>query len=935
LSEFTIGQRWISNTEAELGLGIVSVVETRHTTITYPAAGEQRVYASNNAPLTRVLFRVGETIRDNESNTLVIANIIEDDGYLTYTGIDQNSEEVEWGEVEIDCTIQFSKPQDRLFAGQIDKLRDYKLRYQTLQHQHRLSHSSVQGMIGPRVQLLEHQLYIANEVGSRYAPRVLLADEVGLGKTIEAGLIIHQQLINGLSQRVLITVPDSLAHQWLVEMLRRFNLHFTLLDQNRCNALVESGEDNPFESAQLVLCTISLLTENQTRLQQALECDWDLMVVDEAHHLEWHPQQASDAYTCIEQLAQKSLGLLLLTATPEQLGIDGHFARLRLLDPDRYFDLNKFLQEQKNYHPVNDLVQVLLNDSNALVNDQDLQEKLKQLLGTSVEIPIDLTPENLIRTRDKVIDQLLDQHGTGRVLFRNTRAAVKGFPHRHMHSYGLHEDEYFQVDEHQGSETINADNPKVKWLVQWLKQHRQEKVLVICSSADTALDLDMHLNLRAGLRSSSFHEGLSLLERDRAAAYFADEEDGAQVLVCSEIGSEGRNFQFAHNLVMYDLPLNPDLIEQRIGRLDRIGQTSDVQIHLPYYCDSAEETHLQWLHQGLNCFERVCPVGQQIYQQFADELHDLINSHQPDKLSDLIERTRARTDSTLEELQKGRDRLLELNSCKPEKAALLSSALNEFDESSELQAYLDSAFNIYGVDCDKHSENAVVIHPSDHMQTQHFPSLPDEGMTATYSRQHALSREDIHYLTWEHPMARGVMDMVTGSELGNTSLCTIKLPPLKPGSLLVEAIFQFSCPAPKYLQVHRFTESTSLRLLCDSQNKSLGHIITIEHIDNLGEKVKRPMAKQLVHHARTDIEKICLHLESEAQTYEKSLIKVAINNLTDFYSIELNRLHALAKVNPNIRQEEIDYCQTLQTEGLKALQNGQLRLDAIRVIVAT
>ena len=85
-----------------------------------------------------------------------------------------------------------------------------------------------------------------------------------------------------------------------------------------------------------------------------------------------------------------------------------------------------------------------------------------------------------------------------------------------------------------------------------------------------------------GIRATLFHEGMSLIERDRAAAWFADPEEGAQVLICSEIGSEGRNFQFAHHLVLFDLPSNPDLLEQRIGRLDRIGQNAVIKIHVPY-----------------------------------------------------------------------------------------------------------------------------------------------------------------------------------------------------------------------------------------------------------------------------------------------------------------------------------------------------------------
>src|SRR5690606_27570682 len=147
-------------------------------------------------------------------------------------------------------------------------------------------------------------------------------------------------------------------------------------------------------------------------------------------------------------------------------------------------------------------------------------------------------------------------------------------------------------------------DPRVEGVAGWLEQHRRHKVLVFCGYADTDQSLVDYLRLRTGLLPPLFHEGLSLLERDRAVAYFADLEEGAQVLVCSEIGSEGRNFQFAHDLVMFDLPLNPDLLEQRIGRLDRIGQTQTVNIHVPVYPGgenqhSAQQKLLNWYHQGL------------------------------------------------------------------------------------------------------------------------------------------------------------------------------------------------------------------------------------------------------------------------------------------------------------------------------------------------
>ena len=125
-----------------------------------------------------------------------------------------------------------------------------------------------------------------------------------------------------------------------------------------------------------------------------------------------------------------------------------------------------------------------------------------------------------------------------------------------------------------------AGDPRVAWLQEQLRALRPQKVLVICAHKETAIALEHFLHLKAGIRCAAFHEDLSLIERDRAAAYFAEDASGAQALICSEIGSEGRNFQFAQHLICFDLPLHPDLLEQRIGRLDRIGQGSDIQTSL-------------------------------------------------------------------------------------------------------------------------------------------------------------------------------------------------------------------------------------------------------------------------------------------------------------------------------------------------------------------
>src|SRR5207302_8514664 len=131
-----------------------------------------------------------------------------------------------------------------------------------------------------------------------------------------------------------------------------------------------------------------------------------------------------------------------------------------------------------------------------------------------------------------------------------------------------------------------------------------EKVLLICRTPVMVTAIETALRERVkNLKAAVFHEGLSLVQRDRNAAWFADPH-GASVLLCSEIGSEGRNFQFAHHLVLFDLPGDPELLEQRIGRLDRIGQTATIRIHVPFGRGSESEVAARWYHEGLNAFDK-------------------------------------------------------------------------------------------------------------------------------------------------------------------------------------------------------------------------------------------------------------------------------------------------------------------------------------------
>lgn len=951
---FALGQRWISDTETDLGLGTVVAVEGRMVTLLFPATGENRMYAKEEAPVTRVSFNVGDQITSHEDWTMMVEEVQEKDGLLIYVGVrTDNDEPVALKEVFLNNFIKFNKPQDRLFAGQIDRMSRFTLRYEALVNQHQRRRNPTRGLAGGRVSLIPHQLYIAHEVGHRYAPRVLLADEVGLGKTIEAGMIIHQQLLSGRAHRVLILLPETLQHQWLVEMLRRFNLHFSLFDEERCIEAFADAE-NPFETEQLVICSLDFLRKKRRRFEQVLEAEWDLLVVDEAHHLEWSEEAPSRAYEMVEALAEQVPGVLLLTATPDQLGHQSHFARLRLLDPERFYDYDAFLAEEQAYGQVASAAQELLAGST-------LSEEAKQILANQLN-GLDLGDA---AARQQAVAKLLDQHGTGRVLFRNSRANIQGFPERHLNVYPmplpeqyktaikvmgmmggnggdlqtralryLYPEKIFQQFEGDNATWTQFD-PRVEWLLELLLSARQQKVLVICSEAATAIALEEALRTREGIRGAVFHEGMSILERDKASAYFAQAEGGAQVLLCSEIGSEGRNFQFASHLVLFDLPLNPDLLEQRIGRLDRIGQQNTVEIHVPYLEGTAQRALQLWYHDGLDAFEQTCPTARPVFEAVRDELFELLAANTGDQapLDALLVKTRELHEPLKARLEQGRDRLLEIHSSGGEAAKQLVEKLAAEDDDTGMISFALKMFDEIGVNQDDRGENALVLTPGDHMLVSSFPGLPQDGMTITFDRNTALSRDDMALLSWDHPMMRGGIDLILGSEIGATSVALLKNKALPIGSILLELIFVAESAA--HPQLYRFMPPTPIRLLMDKNGQNLGEKVAFDAFNRQLTPVNRHLGSKLVTASQPVIHGLIGKGEAIAEELKGGIVDKARAQMAQTLQQDLDRLEALKAVNPNVRDSELDYLRNLQAELHHLIDQTQLKLDAIRFIVVT
>jgi len=231
--------------------------------------------------------------------------------------------------------------------------------------------------------------------------------------------------------------------------------------------------------------------------------------------------------------------------------VESHFARLRLLDPDRYRDLASFQAESKDFQATAELAAKLRDETK--LSKKDIAS-LRRLLAhdSRLEPRLAELEQGSLEAQRALLEELLDLHGPGRVLFRNTRAGMKGFPRRTVRLARLESgaeaghwldrvSTEFAGDA--GDTKLQAEfdlakDPRVLWFVKLLQQLEPQKVLLITRSIEKAEAIDAALRRHLTIKTGIFHEGLTLLQRDRNAAWFA-EPDGARLLICSEIGSEG------------------------------------------------------------------------------------------------------------------------------------------------------------------------------------------------------------------------------------------------------------------------------------------------------------------------------------------------------------------------------------------------------------
>jgi len=368
-------------------------------------------------------------------------------------------------------------------------------------------------------------------------------------------------------------------------------------------------------------------------------------------------------------------------------------------------------------------------------------------------------------------------------------------------------------------------------------------------------------------------------------------------------------------MVLMDIPGDPELIEQRIGRLDRIGQENDIHIHVPYIRGSAVEGFVRWLHEGLEAFARPLVGGYPMFLQFGGRLGTVAD--------ELIAETRKAHCDLCRRIEAGRNLLLELNSCRPAVAASLVSAIRVAEADRTLEEYMQDVFEQFGVDAEPFGNRDYLL-TADLLFCDEFP-LPRErdAMRITYDRKHALNRPTITLLSWDHPMVQGAMDLILGSDRG---VCSIARCGAIEG-LLLQAVYVLETVSSQRLEIERFLPPTPIMVQVDER---LRRVVDEPSVDGDGEswwvndneRLRRDTLPAMVASSRSMAEAAAPAIREAAEAAMRTVLNA-----------EIQRLCELQAVNDHVRQDEIDAAEAQVTALASSIHGTRLRLDAVQLVV--
>jgi ATP-dependent helicase HepA len=756
------GDRLTHRYNPELGPGEVLEIRGRNLFVRFPDADQILSFAVTADALVPFTLAPGSRARLAPGQEVVVVESCERGRCTLTDGRDISLDELWPLPVE-------PSPLERLARGQVDPFEDFANRLDGLRLQRVRQANGLGSFLGGRIQLFPHQLYAAERACHSDPVRWLLADEVGLGKTVEACLIMNRLLHTGRVDRTLVVAPETLTLQWLGELWRKYHQVFVLLDQKRLNDVAaDYGPDfNPFEVHRRVIIGLDTLASRRRLTEQAIEAGIDLLVVDEAHHLRRPPgHPGNEAYRAVAPIAAQGRHVLLLTATPLEDDAHGFFRLLQLLRPEEFPEQESFEERLTRREP--------LPPCTSSTRRADIGG-----LPPRVPVPVDLEdlPENGINW-----DPLLRLERRMRELPAENAAVEKRKADRVLRALASPA-ALAAVTERTDAETLaliaegERTDPRARWLVEQAGRWQQagEKTLVFVAHRETLERLKDAIEKSGRARVGLFHEDLPPERRDIEVAQFRLPE-GPAVLLSTEAGGEGRNFEFCRRLILFDLPWNPAVVEQRIGRLDRIGRTIPTEI-VYFRPPAGFGRAVALLYEQIGLFTE--PLGglerELRHVARAVEREALHGAHEvdPEVFADVLkEAEEAHTrvhQSAYHELHR--------DPYRPEMAPkILARVPAELDRLNE--GVVLKAVHSFGFETEAQSgpHTWLIEFGYEALLDQIQGVPPGTRWLGTFSREEAVDRETIDFFATGHPLVEGVLAELEEGRRGRVALLQVPGP---------------------------------------------------------------------------------------------------------------------------------------------------------------
>jgi len=714
---WSVGDRLSHRHNPELGVGRVLSVEGRSVVVEFPAAGTTLRLASDGAAL--VALASDDPVTLDPRRDLV----------------------------------------ERLARGDVDPVEDFALRLDTLHLAERREADGLGSFLGGRIRLFPHQLHAAERGAAADPVRWLLADEVGLGKTIEACLVLSRLVRTGRAERCLVVAPETLTVQWLGELFRKYHQVFVLLDEARlADVARDHGPDfNPFDVHRRAVIAVETLVARPELTIRAVEAGIDLLVVDEAHRLRrpaGHP--GNPAWRAVAPVAALDRHLLLLTAIPLDDDVHGFFRLLQMLRPADFPEDETFEARLARPEPLPPCT-----SSTTRVDIGGLPPRV----GVPVESPADWR-ERLALV--EAVRRAPAPHALGRrqKADRVRRALASGSALQSL--LGRDDTALARLAGH-----ADAADPRMAWLARQAARWRGagEKTLVFVAHRETLEWVRTELSRRAQLATGVFHEGLSSARRDIEVAQFRL-ADGPSLLVSTECGGEGRNFEFCRRLVLFDLPWSPLVVEQRIGRLDRIGRRLPVEV-VYFLPPEGVGRDAARLFDALGLFRE--PLA-----GLEPELARVEAALEMAALSPAGTLSPARFDAIVEGARAAQSRIREAawremhrDPYRPEMAeAILARVPPDLDSLNE--DVVTSACARLFLHVEPHAGHAFSIELGHQALVDSLPGVPGgTSFLGTFDREEAVADERLDFFAAGHPLVEGVLAHLEESPLGRVTVLRV------------------------------------------------------------------------------------------------------------------------------------------------------------------